>query len=82
MTEDDRKVRFMDDQIETSKKNDDEEQSPFKQRASIGGVSQTIEDDMPSNSSGSPGKIGDNSQKDNETSPLPFSKLAGDEDAA
>lgn len=37
---------------------------------------------MPSNSSGSPGKVRDNSQKELEGSPLPFSKLAGDEEAA
>ena len=67
------------DQIET-KKRDDDDVSPFKNRESIGGVSQTIEDDIPSNSSGSPAKLKDNSQKDIEGSPLPFSKLAGDEE--
>lgn len=68
------------DQIE--KNEDIKDDSPIKQRESIGGVSQTIEDDELSNSVGSPAKVRDGSQKEDESSPLPFSKLAGDESAA
>ena len=81
MTEDDKKVRFM---INAMDEPDGQHKdlSPFKHRESLGAISQTVDDeDLSSNTAGSPGKARDSTQQEEISSPLPFSKLAGDEDA-
>ena len=81
MTEDDKKVRFMISAMDEPD-GQDKDLSPFKHRESLGAISQTVDDeDLSSNTAGSPGKARDCAQQEEISSPLPFSKLAGDEDA-